>query len=158
MAGVPPFQGLGLTTIDDVTNRRVTIQRKAAVIWQIATTTRNAEHDGRGHMMREAIRRAGCSGVHTVRSSRLYLLEGDVPENAVRALACELFASPVIESWQCTSRIDWPQGEAAFAEVHLQPGVMDPVALTALEAELGRPTTSPSEPNQKRSNWPGETT
>ncbi len=77
-------------------------------------------------------RELGVDGVSAVRSARLFFVQGDLDEAQLQRLASELLADPVTER----HTLDASDGSdaAAVVEVHLQPGVMDPVASSAEKA------------------------
>ncbi|MBK8913541.1 MAG: phosphoribosylformylglycinamidine synthase [Phycisphaerales bacterium] len=83
------------------------------------------------------IQEAGLTAVREARARRVYLLEGDLTPEAVQQIAGRELSDPVAES----VHVAWSTGEvrtlprSASVEVHPRPGVMDPVALSAL-AEL----------------------
>jgi phosphoribosylformylglycinamidine synthase len=66
------------------------------------------------------------------RTSRGYLLEGDLSRQQVEQLTAELLVDPLVESGRI-SELNAPH-EPALATVLLKPGVMDPVALSVAEA------------------------
>ncbi|HRX85914.1 MAG TPA: AIR synthase-related protein [Phycisphaerae bacterium] len=103
-------------------------------IWQIEVAARRPADDARGREMRSAARQAGFVAVEAVRATRVYQLRGDLDQAAAEFLAGDLLADPVTEAWTCTQRIAWPTANTAQVEVHLQPGVMDPVAQSTLLA------------------------
>ena len=85
-----------------------------------------------------ALREAGLSGVTQVTASRLFFLEGQLNPADARRIATELLADPVSESAEVLGADDpMPTTDSAGVafEVHLRPGVMDPVAQSTL-AEL----------------------
>ena len=97
-----------------------------------------------GQSVRQQIREFG-SDVGPVAAGRVFLLDTDAPAADVRRVADELLADPVVE----TADVASPSGSLADAdgtpgavahtdpagtsriEVHLKPGVMDPVAASA---------------------------
>ena len=83
------------------------------------------------------LREAGLAGVEFVRASRLFFLEGELTRAVAERAARELFADPVTESSEVfAAGNEIPEPSAGIAlEINLRPGVMDPVAESAL-AEL----------------------
>ncbi len=77
------------------------------------------------------IRELGITSVRSVRASRLFFLAGELSEKNLRRIAEELLADPVTETYRLGASDD---GGACVIEVHLQPGVMDPVAASAERA------------------------
>ncbi len=106
-------------------------QRKS---WHIEVRPRDAALDGHGAAVLSDIRQLGLSHIEAVRSSRVYLIEGSLDENGVRSLAELLFADAVAERWTCGSGFSARDLEHSAVEVHPLPGVMNPVALSALAA------------------------
>jgi phosphoribosylformylglycinamidine synthase len=95
------------------------------------------------------IRELGLPLPEEVRSARLYFLLGDLSASQADAVARELLVDPVVEDYRVVSESPSPSpsdeppasprtGQAVI-EVHLQPGVMDPVASSVEQAvaELG---------------------
>ncbi|MBN1943861.1 MAG: phosphoribosylformylglycinamidine synthase subunit PurS [Phycisphaerae bacterium] len=74
------------------------------------------------------IRELGVEAVRAVRSARLFFLAGDLSDADARRVARELLADPVTEVFFIGAS---DEGDARVIEVHLQPGVMDPVAASA---------------------------
>jgi len=90
---------------------------------------------------------AGLAGLAAAYSSRLFFIEGDLTRAAAGEIGAKLLADPVTEFAVCHGQDEPvpgpPSGHVAL-EVHLRPGVMDPVAestLAELRAE-GWPVTS----------------
>jgi phosphoribosylformylglycinamidine synthase subunit PurSL len=83
-----------------------------------------------------SIAELGIDSVTAVRSARLFFLFGQLDDAAVETIAADLLADPVSERYHIGSSD--PAGRAVI-EVHLQPGVMDPVANSACGAieEMG---------------------
>ncbi|NLF33243.1 MAG: phosphoribosylformylglycinamidine synthase subunit PurL [Planctomycetes bacterium] len=84
-------------------------------------------------------REMGASGIADVRSARLFFVQGDLTADQVKRLGAELLADPVTE--QAVIGASKDTGAAAVVEVHLKPGVMDPVAASAEKAarDMGLP-------------------
>ncbi len=109
-------------------------------IWRVEITPRSAPLDARGREALGDIHRLGFAHVRAVRSCRLYFLQGDLDREAVEEIARALLCDPVSETSLCVP--DRPDlGDTAadapattVIEVHYQPGVMDPVALSARQA------------------------
>ncbi|MBN1553712.1 MAG: phosphoribosylformylglycinamidine synthase subunit PurL [Phycisphaerae bacterium] len=77
------------------------------------------------------IRELGIESVSAVRSARLFFLAGELSDADVRRVARELLADPVTEEFRVGASAD---DRTRVIEVHLQPGVMDPVAASAENA------------------------
>ncbi|MCB9851377.1 MAG: phosphoribosylformylglycinamidine synthase [Phycisphaerales bacterium] len=102
--------------------------------WRIEVTATRAEDDARGRAMSHAARQAGFTSITAIRATRIYKLRGHLSAAAADVLAAQLFTDPVIETYVCTQHANWPDDDTVCIEVHLQPGVMDPVAQSALGA------------------------
>lgn len=85
----------------------------------------------------EELHDAGLPGIRSVKASRLFFVEGELAPDDGERIAAHLLVDPVIEAYgvlRCSDNVPLPASGLAF-EVHLRPGVTDPVAETAL-AEL----------------------
>jgi phosphoribosylformylglycinamidine synthase len=100
----------------------------------IRVSPRTPALDGHGRDALADIHILGRAHIEAVRSGRLYFLEGALDEADARRLAAELFADPVAETASVTAGFSQRTSEHPAIEIHPLPGVMDPVALTALEA------------------------
>jgi len=80
---------------------------------------------------------AGLSGVERAHGARLFFLEGEFDRRAVERVAHDLLTDRVTESVTILSGDErhQPDPSAVEFEIHLRPGVMDPVAESTL-AEL----------------------
>lgn len=83
------------------------------------------------------LRAGGLDGVETASASRLFFVEGEIDRTAAGEIAESLLVDPVTERAATWSEGDAiaPEPSGATVEVHLRPGVMDPVAASTL-AEL----------------------
>ena len=97
--------------------------------------------DGHGREVLADIRQVRLGHVEAVRSSRLYLLSGALLDSDVRLIASELLTDPVAETYDYGPGLTRRRGPAGSrshthpaVEIHTLPGVMDPVAISALEA------------------------
>jgi len=77
----------------------------------------------------------GADGITEVRSARLFFCQGELGDTHLARIAGELLADPVTERYVLGSTS--ADGAAAVVEVHLKPGVMDPVAASAEKAARG---------------------
>ncbi|MFQ5462439.1 MAG: phosphoribosylformylglycinamidine synthase subunit PurS [Phycisphaerae bacterium] len=102
--------------------------------WHILVRPREPSLDGHGSAILSDIRQLGLEHVEAVRSSKIYMLVGSLTENDVRALAESLFADAVAEVWTCGPGFSTRDEAHPAVEVHPLPGVMNPVALSALAA------------------------
>ncbi len=64
--------------------------------------------------------------------SIIYAFRGSFTPDDLRRLATDLLADPVIQRFEVCDRLNPPPGERTWAQIHFRPGVMDPVAQTAL--------------------------
>lgn len=79
---------------------------------------------------------AGLEGVTFAAERRLFFLDAGLDRHTVEELAAALLADPVNEqALVAATAAELPQDEGHTVEVHLRPGVMDPVALSTV-AEL----------------------
>ncbi len=87
--------------------------------------------DPRAEGILTQIRQLGIDSVRQVRSARLFFLIGELSEDDAARVAGELLIDPVVEQFALGESLP---GDASVIEVHLQPGVMDPVAASAERA------------------------
>jgi phosphoribosylformylglycinamidine synthase len=85
--------------------------------------------DATGESVRQQIRELGFE-VGPIATSRIFLLNTDAPAEQVVRIASELLADVVVESAEVVERSSNHADPAGVSriEVHLKPGVMDPVA------------------------------
>ncbi len=85
------------------------------------------------------IKELGIESVTAVKSARLFFLIGELSAEDAQKVAANLLVDPVIESFVIGS--DDKNVAGKIIEVHLQPGVMDPVAASTEGAirEMGLP-------------------
>lgn len=79
------------------------------------------------------IRELGIESVQSVSSARLFFLVGDLTADDAQRVARELLADPVIEDFSFGNS----DCGGKLIEVHLKPGVMDPVAASTGQAIRG---------------------
>jgi phosphoribosylformylglycinamidine synthase subunit PurSL len=82
--------------------------------------------DPLGSAVCQQVRQLGKS-VESVQTSRIFLLDTDSDQNGVARIARELLADPIVESAEIFNPESRRTNESRI-EVHLKPGVMDPVA------------------------------
>src|SRR6187402_804554 len=98
------------------------------MIYRIDVHAASAAADPLGQAVRQQIIEFGVD-VGTVTSSRIFLIDTDAPRPHMERAARELLADPVFER---AALVD-PQthgishGNGSLIEIHLKPGVMDPV-------------------------------
>lgn len=96
---------------------------------------RSVESDPRAQSLRhdaEAIGMKLQQGPESVRTARVYLIEGDLTDDHLRAIQERLLTDPVVEISRRGTK-DTDQG-TTIIEVHPLPGVMDPAAQSVQEA------------------------
>ncbi len=106
----------------------------ASVYWHIRVRPKTPHLDGHGRDMLHEIRRIGLGHIEGVRSSRVYLLRGRLDEAQVRHLSEALLTDPVAELGEVGSGLVHRVDKHPSIEVHTLPGVMNPAAMSALEA------------------------
>jgi phosphoribosylformylglycinamidine synthase len=95
------------------------------MIYRIDVRARDGA-DPAGASILQQIRDLGKS-VESVRTARIFLLDTDADLCAIRRIGRELLADPVVETAEVFDG-GKPDERASRIEVHLKPGVMDPVA------------------------------
>ena len=106
-----------------------------AVVWRVEVRPRSPAYDVHGRGVLHDLRDYGTTSITEVASSRLFLLKGAIDAEAARRIGGELLADPVTESFSCTEgTAGGGPARAAAVEVHLKPGVMDPVAASTIAA------------------------
>ncbi len=104
--------------------------------WHVQVLPRSAKLDGHGRDVLADIRHVGLEHIEGVRSSKLYLFDGRLSEQHVTMLAERLLADPVAETFVCRRGLSSREGESDAIEVQRLPGVMNPVAMSVMEASL----------------------
>ena len=99
-------------------------------VWRVEVAPRG-DADPAGERFAGEAREAGVR-VDRVGSRRVYLLETDASEAAVREAALPLLADGVAEAAELQSAV--PDAADGWIEVHYKPGVMDPAAASVEEA------------------------
>ncbi len=102
--------------------------------WHVRVRPRTPQLDGHARDVLADIRQIGFEGVESLRSSRIYFLVGYLAESDVRLIAEELFTDPVTETYDHRQGFSQRDDTNPAIEVHTLPGVMNPVAMSALEA------------------------
>jgi phosphoribosylformylglycinamidine (FGAM) synthase PurS component len=113
----------------------------------IQTKIQPGSHDPLGQSIRRQIQEFGTS-VGPITTSRIFLIDTDMSPSDAQRVAQELLSDSIVETAQL---IDNPprDSDSSRIEIHLKPGVMDPVAastemairdmgLTAREIRTGR--------------------
>ena len=104
------------------------------MFWRIEVKEKQGFYDAAGEAVRKDIADLGFRGrVREVRTSQVYLLEGNLRETEVRRICEELLIDPVSQEY--TYKDNAPDEEKfAVVEVAYNPGVMDPVEDSAKKA------------------------
>ncbi len=105
-----------------------------ASFWHIVVAPRSAQLDGHGRAVLRDVRQTGLTHIEAVRSSRIYLFTGTLDAAAVDLLARELLVDHVAETYSIGEGLSTRESKAPAIEVQYRPGVMNPVALSTLEA------------------------
>jgi len=101
------------------------------MIHRIEVRPKGAFGDPHAEGVHALIREMGIGSVAGVRSARLFFLAGELSGDDAAQVAADLLTDPVVEEF----RVGSSDGEgAAVVEVHLKPGVMDPVAASSEQA------------------------
>ena len=85
-----------------------------------------SDSDPLGEAVRQQIREFG-SDVGPIATRRIFLIDSDADGNQIRRIADELLADPIVERADLLSA-KAQAGGGSRIEIHLKPGVMDPVA------------------------------
>jgi phosphoribosylformylglycinamidine synthase subunit PurSL len=89
---------------------------------------RQLDADSLGQSVSQQITELG-GNAGSVSTRRIFLIESDARAETIRQAADELFADPIVEKFDLVDRAPFDSGSRI--EVHLKPGVMDPVAASA---------------------------
>jgi phosphoribosylformylglycinamidine synthase len=97
------------------------------------------ESDPLGEAIRQQIREFGAS-VGPITTRRIFLIDTEADEKQVRRIADELLADPIVETSEMVDAKTQAKGQSRI-EIHLKPGVMDPVAASTEMAirDMGLP-------------------
>src|SRR5687768_5269225 len=98
----------------------------------------NAASDAVGEAVRQQIKEFGTQ-LGPIATRRIFLIDTDADEQQVRRVADELLADPIVEQAEVMRRSAKANGSRI--EIHLKPGVMDPVAASTEMAirDMGLP-------------------
>jgi len=105
------------------------------MIHRIEVFTKPGYLDVHGDNVLADIKQLGIRTVEAAQALRVFLIEGQLEPDQLHRIARELLVDPVSEQYH-TGRTGPPVGpaQATLIEVHLKPGVTDPVAASALMA------------------------
>ncbi|HTV48520.1 MAG TPA: phosphoribosylformylglycinamidine synthase subunit PurL [Phycisphaerae bacterium] len=122
-------------------------------VYRIEVHPRDASDDPAGAAVLSEIRQLGMGDVHSVRTARVFLLQaadGILNDQKIQTLARGLLADPVTERPVIGHE---KVGSGRLVEVHLKPGVMDPVAAStelAIGDLLDLPRAHSDQPAQQQ--------
>ena len=102
--------------------------------WEIEVRNSAAGRDVHGKDVLHQVRDLGLRSVDAVESARLFYLDTPAPRADVDRIAGELLADPVVERYAVWNGGARPQDPRPVVVVRRKPGVMDPVAISALQA------------------------
>lgn len=89
---------------------------------------RDAGYDPLGNSIRNQILELG-QVVGSVTTGRIFLIDSDADRQAMQQVASQLLADPIVETAQFIDPANLPDDTGrSRIEIHLKPGVMDPVA------------------------------
>lgn len=118
------------------------------MLWQVDVYPAVGQPNLAGARLASAAKDLGLPGPLRVEAGRGYLIEGDFQRPEMDRLARELLSDPLVERAVCApagdrALLDGPSHASRLIHVMLRPGVMDPVAQSALEAmaDLGLKAT-----------------
>ncbi len=116
----------------------VSVVRIPRMIYRIDVTTRGPSRGGQAPVdtLGEAIRRQIAEfGTHVgpIQTARIFLIEADAKRDRIEQVARELLADPVVENAEILQAKPADEGVSRI-EIHLKPGVMDPVAASTESA------------------------
>ncbi len=101
--------------------------------YRIAIRPRQGLSDPHAEGVLHQIKELNIDTVAAVKAARLFVLFGELSQADAQRVANELLIDPVVE--ECTLSAGASQGgETGVIEVHLKPGVMDPVAASTEQA------------------------
>ena len=102
--------------------------------WHVQVRPRRPQLDGHGRDILADVHAIGLDGIEGIASSKIYCLAGSLTESDVTLIASALLTDTVAEEFECRQGFsERPVGQPAI-EVHALPGVMNPVAISALDA------------------------
>ena len=124
-------------------------------LWEIDIYPADGQADRLGSAVATDAADLGLAHNLTIDAARGFLIQGNLDEVQVGRLARELFADGVVERTVVARVGDQrlnqpPNGKPQLLHVMLKPGVMDPVAQSALNAIAQRATSSASASTARR--------
>ncbi|MCR9293025.1 MAG: phosphoribosylformylglycinamidine synthase subunit PurL [bacterium] len=105
-------------------------------LWEVDVYPADGQVDSAGQALAAEARDLGLEANLSIASVRGFLLQGDLSEEQVELAAQQLLADPITESVRIAKVGDasLAKGEGILLHVMLLPGVMDPVAISTLQA------------------------
>ena len=104
------------------------------MVWEIEVSSKAGERDVHGEDILRQVRDLGIESVKAVRSARLFHLDTDAGADDVARIARELLADPIVEEARISDGGRKARDPRPVVIVRRKPGVMDPVATSALQA------------------------
>ena len=102
--------------------------------WCVRVSPRESGWDGHARDVLADIRELGLAHIEGVRSSKLYFLSGSLAQAEVSELANVLLTDAVAETSSITQGFAAREDRFPAIEVQVKPGVMNPVAMSTLDA------------------------
>ncbi|MCX5682902.1 MAG: phosphoribosylformylglycinamidine synthase subunit PurS, partial [Planctomycetota bacterium] len=102
--------------------------------FEIEVTFKPGARDVHGQEVLRQVRDLGLSRVKSVESARLFYLDSDAPRADVERIARELLTDPVVEQYRISDGARAAADGRPVVVVRRKPGVMDPVAISTLQA------------------------
>jgi phosphoribosylformylglycinamidine synthase len=101
---------------------------------EIEVRFRPGARDVHGEDVLSQVRDLGIESVTAVESARLFYLDTTAPHADVERIAQELLTDPVVERYRVANGTHGRTDDRAVVVVRRKPGVMDPVAISTLQA------------------------
>jgi len=102
--------------------------------WEIEVRCNAGARDVHGEGVLHEIRDLDMESIKAVESARLFYLDTDAPQADVERIARELLTDPVVEQFRVSNGSVGKADPRPVVVVRRKPGVMDPVAISALQA------------------------
>ena len=113
------------------------------VVYRVEVYPLNPAEDATGEAILNEIHHLGFDEIYSVASGRIFLLQGDattLTPHRVEQIASQVLCDPVSERYVIGAE---PHATGRLLEVHLKPGVMDPVAASAQAAITDKLRSAP---------------
>ena len=102
--------------------------------WKIEVRHRPGAYDAHGHEVLGQVHDLGLASVKAVESARLFHLDTAAPRDQVERVARDLLTDPVVERYILSGGAPGEADARPSVVVRRKPGVMDPVAMSTLQA------------------------